>query len=86
MATLIRFLIKIYQTLLTPVRVMFGMHSSCRFLPTCSEYADEAVRVHGAWRGGWLAFRRILRCNPWGGHGCDPVPAKGSHPPGKNDG
>lgn len=46
----------------------------CRFTPTCSEYAIIAVRKHGILKGGWLAFKRILRCNPWGGSGYDPVP------------
>jgi hypothetical protein len=47
---------------------------SCRFLPTCSEYAQEAIRRHGAGRGGLLALKRIVRCHPWGGSGFDPVP------------
>jgi uncharacterized protein len=47
---------------------------SCRFLPTCSEYAQDAIRRHGAWRGVLLALRRIARCHPWGGSGFDPVP------------
>jgi uncharacterized protein len=47
---------------------------SCRFTPTCSAYADEAVRRFGAGRGGWLALRRVLRCHPFGGSGYDPVP------------
>ncbi len=47
---------------------------TCRFLPTCSEYAEQAIARHGALRGGGLAFRRVLRCHPWGGSGFDPVP------------
>lgn len=47
---------------------------SCRFAPSCSAYAIEAIRRYGAARGGWLALKRILRCHPWGGHGADPVP------------
>jgi putative membrane protein insertion efficiency factor len=46
----------------------------CRYVPSCSEYAAEAVDRHGAWRGGWLALRRLGRCQPFGGHGYDPVP------------
>lgn len=48
----------------------------CRFVPSCSAYALEALRIHGAARGGWLACRRICRCHPWGGHGLDPVPPR----------
>ena len=47
---------------------------SCRYTPTCSEYAIQALRKHGPLRGMWLALRRILRCHPWGGSGYDPVP------------
>ena len=47
---------------------------SCRFTPTCSQYAVEALRKHGPVKGLWLAIRRILRCHPWGGSGYDPVP------------
>ena len=46
----------------------------CRYEPSCSAYALDALRAHGAARGSWLATRRILRCHPWGGHGYDPVP------------
>ena len=47
---------------------------NCRYDPTCSAYALEALRVHGGLKGGWLALRRILRCHPWGGMGVDDVP------------
>lgn len=51
---------------------------ACRFHPTCSRYAEEAVETHGTLRGGWLALRRILRCHPFGGRGYDPVPGAGA--------
>ncbi|MCX7864622.1 MAG: membrane protein insertion efficiency factor YidD [Novosphingobium sp.] len=47
---------------------------SCRFMPSCSNYAVEALERHGAIKGGWLAAKRLLRCHPWGGYGHDPVP------------
>ncbi len=50
--------------------------NNCRYEPSCSEYAMEALRLHGAFRGGGLALRRIGRCHPWGGSGYDPVPEK----------
>lgn len=49
--------------------------ANCRFQPTCSDYAEQALRRYGAARGGWLALKRILRCHPWGAHGYDPLPA-----------
>jgi putative membrane protein insertion efficiency factor len=53
-----------------------GRPTGCRYLPSCSEYAVEAIDRHGPARGGWLAARRISRCTPWGGHGIDPVPER----------
>jgi len=50
------------------------MGRQCRYLPTCSEYADEAISRHGAWAGGWMGAARLCRCHPWGGSGFDPVP------------
>ena len=48
----------------------------CRYLPSCSEYTDEAIQTHGFWPGGWMGFARICRCNPWGGSGYDPIPTE----------
>lgn len=61
-------LVRLYQV------VFSGRPSPCRYYPTCSAYAVEALELHGALRGSWLAARRLLRCHPWGGHGVDPVP------------
>jgi len=55
-----------------------GRPSPCRYQPTCSNYALEALAQHGAARGSWLSVRRLARCHPWGGHGWDPVP-EGKH-------
>lgn len=74
MSRLALFLIKAYQWLLSPV-----LGNNCRYHPTCSEYAAEAIRTHGAARGTWLALRRIGRCHPWGGSGYDPVPPAQAH-------
>jgi putative membrane protein insertion efficiency factor len=68
-------LIRIYQA------ARRGRPSPCRYVPNCSEYAREAIEVHGAWRGGRLAVWRVLRCNPFGGFGIDPVPPPRSGPP-----
>jgi putative membrane protein insertion efficiency factor len=56
------------------------MPMACRFQPTCSAYALEALKTHGPLKGGWLGARRIIRCHPWGGSGEDPVPAPKQRP------
>ena len=61
--------IRFYQRYISPLTP-----PSCRFTPTCSQYAIEALRKHGPIYGMYLAIRRLLRCHPWGGHGYDPVP------------
>ncbi len=62
-------LVRGYQLLISPV-----LPPSCRFEPTCSSYAIEAIQIHGAWRGGWLAIKRLGRCQPFCAGGYDPVP------------
>lgn len=61
--------VRTYQATLRP-----WLGGACRFHPSCSEYAIEALRIHGCARGGWMALRRIGRCHPLGGRGWDPVP------------
>ena len=61
--------IRFYRASISPLRP-----PCCRFVPTCSQYAVQAVEKYGALKGGWLALRRLLRCNPLGGSGYDPVP------------
>ncbi|MEM9679995.1 MAG: membrane protein insertion efficiency factor YidD [Bacteroidota bacterium] len=65
------FLIKVYQTVISPITP-----ATCRYQPTCSHYAKEALEKHGIFKGGRLAIKRILSCHPWGGSGYDPVPDK----------
>ena len=66
------FLIKTYQQTISPVY----SHGACRYTPTCSQYALEAIQIHGPVKGAWLGFKRILRCNPFFKGGYDPVPPK----------
>jgi len=63
------FLIRIYQFAISPL-----IGPKCRFTPTCSNYGKQALEKHGIFKGGWMTLKRIARCNPWGGHGYDPVP------------
>ena len=62
------FLVRAYRLLLSPY-----LPPSCRYLPTCSQYAEEALDKYGALKGGMIALKRISRCHPWGGHGYDPL-------------
>ncbi|MDB4149623.1 membrane protein insertion efficiency factor YidD [Flavobacteriaceae bacterium] len=62
-------LIRFYQNFISPLTP-----PSCRYSPTCSSYSLEAFQKHGLFKGAWLSTKRILSCNPWGGHGHDPVP------------
>ena len=66
-------LIRLYRLAVSP-----WLGGNCRFEPTCSAYAIEALERHGVLRGGWLALKRIGRCHPWGGSGYDPVPPSGN--------
>jgi len=62
-------IVRLYQLTISPL-----LGANCRYSPTCSAYAIEAIQVHGPFRGGWLGLKRIASCHPWGGHGYDPVP------------
>jgi hypothetical protein len=66
------FLVRIYQTAISPL-----FPPSCRYLPTCSEYAAQAIEQHGVFAGGWLTMRRLVRCHPFCAGGFDPVPGAG---------
>jgi putative membrane protein insertion efficiency factor len=77
--------VKIYQWIISP-----ALPRTCRYVPTCSEYAIEALKVHGPLKGLIIGTRRILSCHPWGGEGMDPVPPQGTSlytifKPGKNE-
>jgi uncharacterized protein len=73
MSRALQWLIRAYQLTLSPL-----LGPRCRFYPSCSQYALEALRAHGAVHGCWLALRRLLRCHPWHAGGYDPVP-EGCH-------
>ncbi len=80
LAHVLRGLVLAYRYTLSP-----WLGQGCRFRPTCSEYALDALSLHGAVRGGWLAVRRLARCHPWGGSGWDPVPGTVIHDHGPID-
>ena len=67
--TLLILPIRLYRACISPL-----FPPACRYVPTCSQYAIEAITKHGPVRGLWLALKRLLRCHPWGGSGYDPVP------------
>lgn len=67
MKNILIFFIKVYQKIPGP------WHNKCRHIPTCSNYAIEAIEIHGAIKGSWMGFKRIIRCNPFGTSGYDPV-------------
>jgi putative membrane protein insertion efficiency factor len=71
LAKLATALVRFYQRAISPL-----FPPSCRYQPTCSQYAIEAIKLHGGLKGSWLALKRIGRCHPWGGSGFDPVPKK----------
>jgi len=76
----LHFLFGAYRTVASPALVLLGAGCGCRFAPTCSHYAEEAIRRHGVARGVWLAFQRILKCHPFHPGGFDPVPSDGTTP------
>ena len=72
---IMRGMIHFYRYMISP-----WLGAKCRFEPSCSTYSLQALELHGAWRGGGLALRRICRCHPWGGMGYDPVPKADDKP------
>lgn len=68
MKQIVIFVVRAYRLLLSPY-----LPPSCRYQPTCSQYAEEALDKYGALKGGMIALKRISRCHPWGGHGYDPL-------------
>lgn len=71
MSRLFIYIINLYQALISPI-----LPNACRYTPSCSSYAITAIEKFGFFKGSWLGIKRILRCNPWGGHGYDPVPKR----------
>jgi len=80
MKPLLLLLLRAYKLGLSPF-----LGQNCRFYPSCSDYAAEAIRAHGAARGGWLAARRLCKCHPWHPGGPDPVPHKTAEKPASAD-
>ena len=78
MRRILAWLIRGYQLFVSP-----ALPKQCRFYPTCSEYARQAILTHGALRGGWLAVKRVVKCGPWHPGGYDPVPEPRARPGGK---
>ena len=74
MKTIMLFLIKVYRFFISPL-----LGDNCRFQPTCSEYAVEAIEAHGALKGGYFSIRRIIKCHPFYPGGYDPVPSQQTH-------
>jgi putative membrane protein insertion efficiency factor len=68
-------MLDLYRAIMSPL-ITAVLGDACRFHPSCSVYARQAIAEYGLGRGGWLAMRRLLRCRPWGGWGEDPVPAR----------
>jgi putative membrane protein insertion efficiency factor len=71
MRFVLKFLVRVYQVALSPL-----LGPNCRYYPTCSQYAIEALETHGSFKGTWLAIKRISRCHPWHEGGFDPVPGR----------
>jgi uncharacterized protein len=76
-------LVRLYQVVLSPLQRLLGPNAGCRFEPSCSEYARQALLEHGLGRGGWLGLRRLTRCQPFNPGGADPVPARRQYVAGR---
>ena len=69
LSSLLLFMIYLYQKFISPM-----MPASCRYTPTCSQYSKESIIKYGPLKGAYLAFKRVIKCHPWGGSGYDPIP------------